>query len=137
MGIFVHYDPVLRQSRDDGETREICVRWAMQTGGGVMPVRKRIETNVVALAPHRRRSDRKPQPPRGGLSGAQRAFLARGLEQPGGKLPLFDRDGQKISARTIRSCIRQGFAEPWFKNPIKPDWLVCRLTDKGRIALGN
>lgn len=94
------------------------------------------QSNVVALQPHRPRGDRKPAA-RGSLSDAQRAWLARGLEQPGGKLPLFDRDGQKISERTVRSCIRHGFAEPWFDNPIKPDWLVCRLTDKGRLALGN
>ena len=90
--------------------------------------------NVVALQPHRPRGDRKAKP-RGTLSGAQRDWLARGLAQPGGKLPLFDRDGQKVSDRTIKSCLRHGFAEPWFENPIKPDWLVCKLTDKGRIAL--
>ena len=92
------------------------------------------ESNVVALQPHRPRGDRKTKP-RGALSGAQRDWLTRGLTQPGGKLPLFDRDGQKISERTIKSCIRHGFAEPWFENPIKPDWLVCKLTDKGRLAL--
>ena len=92
------------------------------------------QSNVVALQPHRPRGDRKSVS-RGNLSGPQREWLARGLEQPGGKLPLFDRDGQKFSDRTVRACIRQGFAEPWFDNPIKPDWLVCRLTDKGRIAL--
>jgi len=103
--------------------------------GGDMAVGKRlIEDNVVALQPHRRRTDTRART-RGGLSGAQRAWLLRGLEQPGGKLPLFDRDGQKISERTIKSCIRHGLAEPWFKNPIKPDWLVCKLTDKGRLAL--
>ena len=32
----------------------------------------------------------------------------------------------------IQCAIEQGWAEPWFKNPIKPDWLVCRLTGKGR-----
>jgi hypothetical protein len=47
----------------------------------------------------------------------------------------FDRDGQRINDRTVKSCIRHGFAEPWFENPIKPDWLVCKLTDKGRGAL--
>lgn len=62
----------------------------------------------------------------------QLAWLSRGLEQAGGKLPLFDRYGQRYDTRTIRSCIEQGWAEPWFKNPIKPDWLVCRLTDDGR-----
>ncbi|HEY9537200.1 MAG TPA: hypothetical protein VIS03_06350 [Kiloniellaceae bacterium] len=62
----------------------------------------------------------------------QLAWLSRGLAQAGGKLPLFDRYGQRHDIRTIRSCIEQGWAEPWFKNPIKPDWLVCRLTDEGR-----
>jgi hypothetical protein len=63
---------------------------------------------------------------------AERAWLRRGLDQPGGKLPLFDRDGQAYSASLIRACIRKGWAEPWFANPMKPDWLVCRLTDAGR-----
>jgi hypothetical protein len=62
----------------------------------------------------------------------QLAWLSRGLDQAGGKLPLFDRYGQRYDIRTIRSCIEQGWAEPWFKNPIKPDWLVCRLTARGR-----
>ncbi|MEO3429839.1 hypothetical protein AAFN88_13325 [Pelagibius sp. CAU 1746] len=62
----------------------------------------------------------------------QLAWLSRGLDQAGGKLPLFDHYGQRYDQRTIRSCIEQGWAEPWFKNPIKPDWLVCRLTGEGR-----
>lgn len=62
----------------------------------------------------------------------QLAWLKRGLNQPGGKLPLFDEWGQKVSERTIRSCIDHGWAEPWFTNPLKPDWLVCKLTDIGR-----
>ncbi len=67
-------------------------------------------------------------------SPAQRAWLERGLDQPGGKLPLFDRNGQQTDPRTIRACIDQGWAEPWFQNPIKPDWLVCKLTPSGRAA---
>ncbi len=70
-------------------------------------------------------------------SKAQFAYLQRGLEQPGGKLPLFDLQGQRISERTVRSCIEQGWAEPWFNNPLKPDWLVCKLTDTGRQMLGG
>jgi len=58
-------------------------------------------------------------------------YLRRGLTQPGRKLPLFDEQGQEISADTIRHCLAEGWAEPWFHNPTKPDWLVCRLTDKG------
>jgi CheY-like chemotaxis protein len=66
---------------------------------------------------------------------AQRTWLARGLDEAGGKLPLFDHDGQRIDPRTIQSCIQQGWAEPWFSNPLKPDWLVCRLTSAGRAAV--
>lgn len=61
----------------------------------------------------------------------QWAYLRRGLTQPGGKLPLFDENGQRYAPRTIQSCIDQGWAEPWFANPIKPDWTVCRLTRRG------
>jgi len=73
------------------------------------------------------KSDRRRRP-----TPAQAAYLRRGLDQPGGKLPLFDENGQRYSARTIRSCVAQGWAEPWFENPIKPDWLVCKLTPAGR-----
>ncbi len=48
---------------------------------------------------------------------------------------MFDRDGQRIDGRTIRSCIERGWAEPWIRNPVKPGWLVCRLTEQGRDAL--
>lgn len=68
-------------------------------------------------------------------SAAQLHWLARGLDQPGGKLPLFDEWGQRVNERTIRSCIEQGWAEPWFANALKPDWLVCKLTDTGRAVL--
>ncbi len=63
---------------------------------------------------------------------AQLRYLARGLSQPGGKLPLFDEDGQAVPVDVVRACIERGLASPWFDNPIKPDWLVCRLTDRGR-----
>jgi hypothetical protein len=66
----------------------------------------------------------------------QRRYLERGLSQPGGKLPLFYPDGREVPARTIQACVANGWAEPWFRNPIKPEWLVCRLTDKGRRVLG-
>ena len=71
----------------------------------------------------------------GGLTPAQREWLERGLEQPGGKLPLFDGFGQRIDERTVKSCLEHGWVEPWFSNPIKPDWLICKLTDTGRKAL--
>lgn len=66
---------------------------------------------------------------------AQRDWLHRGLGQPGSKLPLFDHNGKRIDPRTIRSCIDQGWADPWFANPLKPDWLVCKLTAMGREML--
>ncbi|MBP5855966.1 hypothetical protein KAJ83_03030 [Marivibrio halodurans] len=68
-------------------------------------------------------------------SKAQLAYLRRGMDQPGGKLPLFDAHGQRISERTVMSCIDHGWAEPWFNNPLKPDWLVCKLTPAGRAAV--
>jgi hypothetical protein len=70
-------------------------------------------------------------------SAAQRRYLERGLEQPGGKLPLFDRDGREVPRKTIEACIAHGWAELWTRNPIKPDWLVCRLTDAGYRVLGR
>lgn len=70
-----------------------------------------------------------------GLSTAERDYLRFGLRQPDGKLPLFDRAGQEISKATIKSCLNKGLADPWFANPLNPNWMVCRLTQKGRVAL--
>ncbi|MBP2297893.1 hypothetical protein [Azospirillum picis] len=74
-------------------------------------------------------------PSRSTPSGVQAAWLRRGLEQPGGKLPLFDDRGQRVKRPTVEACLRAGWAERWFDNPLKPDWLVCRLTAAGRDAL--
>ena len=65
----------------------------------------------------------------------QRRYLERGLDQPGGKLPLFDDDGQQVNPQTVRTCLDHGWAEPWFANPLKPDWLVCKITEAGRAIL--
>jgi len=88
------------------------------------------KSNVVKLTEANRtvEAERRPTP-------AQKAWLRCGLDQAGGKLPLFDGNGQRVSEPTIRSCIEQGWAEPWFNNPIKPDWLVCKLTEPGRDAV--
>ena len=59
-------------------------------------------------------------------------YLRRGVTQAGGKLPLFDLDGQAVAAAIVRRCLARGWAEPWFSNPLKPDWLVCKLTEVGR-----
>lgn len=75
--------------------------------------------------------------PSGRPSAVQKRYLERGLSQPGGKLPLFDDKGQEIDARTIRACVEKGWAEPWFTNALKPDWLVCKLTDAGRALFAG
>jgi hypothetical protein len=72
-----------------------------------------------------------------GPSLAQRRYLSLGLSQPGGKLPLFDRSGQKVDARTIRACLSAGWCDPWYANPIEPKWLVCKLTEDGRAIAGD
>ena len=63
---------------------------------------------------------------------AQRRYLAHGLTQPGGKLPLFDENGQHVHPALVKACVAHGWAEPWFGNPLKPDWLICKLTEEGR-----
>ena len=71
------------------------------------------------------------------MSDEERRYLARGVTQPGGKLPLFDVNGCPIHPALVQSCISNGWAERWFENPLKPDWLVCKLTEKGRRALSQ
>jgi len=71
------------------------------------------------------------------VSEAERRYLVNGLSQAGNKLPLFDHNGQEISHSLIQSCIDKGLAEPWFANPLKPNWLVCRLTEMGLAALSR
>lgn len=71
------------------------------------------------------------------LSPAQRKWLERGLTQPGGKLPLFDQEGQRVNLQVVRKCLDEGWAEPWFANQLKLDWMVCKLTAAGRVALGE
>lgn len=68
---------------------------------------------------------------------AERAYLRPGLSQPGRKLPLFDDSGQPVRSQVIHTCLARGWAERWFANPLAPDWLVCRLTDKGVEALNG
>ena len=100
----------------------------------------------MARAPHSRDSDRAPAADHD-LSGhiaagvrpseAQRRYLERGLAQPGGKLPLFGRDGREVARKTVESCVLHGWAAPWVQNPIEPGWLVCRLTAAGYRLLGH
>lgn len=87
-------------------------------------------TSAARSGDDRAVSRRRPPTP------VQRRWLERGLAQPGGKLPLFDEHGRAIHPQTIQSCVREGWARPWIRNSIKPDWLVCKLTPEGRAALG-
>ena len=64
----------------------------------------------------------------------QSRWLKRGLNKPEGKLPLFDGNGKKISDRTIKSCLKKGWAKPWFSNPGKTSWTVCKLTHLGKVV---
>ena len=41
-------------------------------------------------------------------------------------------DGPCLGVRLGGPLLDQGWCEPWFANPMKPDWLVCRLTTTGR-----
>jgi len=77
------------------------------------------------------------RPPAIRPTSSQREWLKRGVDQAGGKLPLFDRQGQLYPERTIRSCVEHGWAQPWFNNPMKPDWLICRLTAAGRKIIAE
>ena len=96
-----------------------------------MKSKPRLAVDNTGASPTRR-ATRQARP-----SPAQLTWLRRGLEQPGGKLPLFDTDGQRVNERTVRACIDQGWAEPWFDNPMKPNWQVCKLTEVGRKIAGG
>lgn len=96
-------------------------------GGAPYPAKSAIEVRKCAKSGSK---EGRPSP-------AQLCYLRRGLNQAGGKLPLFDSRGQTTNPRTIRSCVDQGWAEPWFHNPMKPDWLVCKLTESGRQVLAQ
>ncbi len=105
----------------DGQERESPSSNMGLSQSPASPLRHDEDTNKAAVRP----------------SGAQRRYLERGLDQPGGKLPLFDRDGRQVPGKTVQACIEHGWAEPWTRNPIKPEWLVCRLTAAGYQMLGR
>lgn len=96
-----------------------------------------MQQNTVHRFPLGKRRRKQQGGQSGGLTRKQREWLRRGINQAGGKLPLFDEEGRCYNERTIKSCLSKGWAEPWFANPIKPDWLVCRLTESGRQALAG
>jgi hypothetical protein len=63
------------------------------------------------------------------------AWLKTGVNNPEGRLSLFDGGGQRIDGKIQRFAIQSELAEGWFANPMRPDWMVCRLTERGRRLL--
>lgn len=68
------------------------------------------------------------------MSAAQRAYLKRGVGQPGGRLPLFDWSGQKVSTSTVQACVRRGWAERVTSSP-QAQLPHYRLTESGSDLL--
>ena len=60
-------------------------------------------------------------------------WLRGGLERPDGRLAIFDTFGEPVDKAVVKSAISLGLAEPWFSSPMRPQWMVCRLTAKGRV----
>lgn len=67
---------------------------------------------------------------------AQINWLKRGLGRRDGKLPLFDQYGQRVSERTVQSCIDHGWAEPSFDDAAAA-WVMCQLTEPGRVLAAH
>ncbi len=63
----------------------------------------------------------------------QLQWLRRGLDRPGGNLPMFDDYGQRVSDRTVKSCVDHGWAET--RAEAMRDWQLCQLTSAGRRLL--
>ena len=64
-------------------------------------------------------------------------WLQGGLNRSDGRLALFDRFGEPVDKAVIKTAIKQGLAEPWFSSPMRPQWMVCRITPKGRESLSR
>ena len=63
----------------------------------------------------------------------QLQWLRRGLDRPGGNLPMFDDHGQRVNDRTVKSCLDRGWAET--RAEAMRDWQLCQLTSAGRQLL--
>ncbi len=74
-------------------------------------------------------------PPSSAPTEEQRRWLRSGLHQPGGKLPLYDAEGGRVSALLIEACLQAGWAEPWVPGPTLAKVRICRLTATGKASL--
>ena len=63
----------------------------------------------------------------------QLEWLRCGLDRPRGNLPLFDTFGQRVSNRTMKSCVERGWAAT--RDEAMRDWQLCQLTYAGRRVL--
>ena len=66
-----------------------------------------------------------------------RGWLQGGEAREDGRLALFDQFGEPIDRKVVKTAIASGFAEPWFASPMRPQWIVCRLTSKGQDFLSR
>ena len=73
-----------------------------------------------------RRPSKRPTP-------RQLEWLRDGLDRPGGNLPMFDQYGQRVSDRTVKSCVERGWAET--RDEAMRNWQLCQLTSAGRRVL--
>lgn len=64
-------------------------------------------------------------------------WLQGGFDRTDGRLAIFDTFGEPVNKAVIKSAISSGLAEPWFSSPMRPQWMVCRLTPKGRAAVSR
>lgn len=69
------------------------------------------------------------------LDDEMRSWLRAGADRQDGRLALFDQFGEPIEKKIVRTAIVSGLAEHWFASPMRPQWTVCRLTQKGRTYL--
>lgn len=60
-------------------------------------------------------------------------WLQAGENQPGGKLPLYDKDGERIPKALIQVSLEYGLVEPW--TPGVAPLGICKLTSLGRKFL--
>ncbi len=83
---------------------------------------------LVRMEPPRAR--RRPKRPSNRPTPRQLEWLRRGLDRPGGNLPIFDQYGQRVSNRTMKSCVERGWAQT--RDEAMRDWQLCQLTSAGR-----
>ena len=67
----------------------------------------------------------------------QRRYLQKGMRNDRGKLPLFDRYGQRYCVRTVEACLAAGWVKPTYKKTFLKDMDILELTDEGCKTLAS